>query len=86
MAVRYSGSRTTPAENSLNLNGFSWRTPEASDDGAALFEAVCERELDGILAKRLDDRHRPGERGWTKIKNRDYWRYELEAGRRVDGP
>jgi hypothetical protein len=20
----------------------------------------------------------PGERGWTKIKNRDYWRYELE--------
>jgi hypothetical protein len=23
-------------------------------------------------------RYQPGERGWIKIKNRDYWRYELE--------
>jgi hypothetical protein len=39
---------------------------------------LCERELEGIVAKRLDGRYRPGERGWIKIKNRDYWRYELE--------
>src|SRR4051812_13640589 len=50
---------------SLNLNGFYWRTPDVFDDGAALFEAVCERELEGIVAKRLDSRYRPGERGWT---------------------
>jgi bifunctional non-homologous end joining protein LigD len=25
----------------LNLNGLYWRTPEVFDDGAALFEAVC---------------------------------------------
>jgi bifunctional non-homologous end joining protein LigD len=31
--------------------------PEAFEDGAALFEAVCERELEGIVAKR---RARPG--------------------------
>jgi bifunctional non-homologous end joining protein LigD len=62
----------------LNVNGVYWRTPEAFDDGAALFEAVCERELEGIVAKRVDGRYRPGERGWVKIKNRNYWRYELE--------
>jgi bifunctional non-homologous end joining protein LigD len=62
----------------LNLNGPCWRTPEAFEDGEALFEAVCERELEGVVAKRTDSRYRPGERGWIKIKNRNYWRYELE--------
>jgi bifunctional non-homologous end joining protein LigD len=58
----------------LNLNGVFWRTPETFDDGEALFEAVCERELEGIVAKRVDGRYMPGWRGWIKIKNRDYWR------------
>jgi bifunctional non-homologous end joining protein LigD len=62
----------------LNLNDLYWRAPEAFDDGAALFDAICERELEGIVAKRIDGRYRPGERGWIKVKNRDYWRYELE--------
>jgi len=63
----------------LNLNAVYWRTPEAFEDGEALFEAVCERELEGIVAKRVDGMYRPGERGsWVKIKNRSYWRYELE--------
>jgi bifunctional non-homologous end joining protein LigD len=56
----------------LNLNSPYWRTPETFDDGEALFEAVCERELEGIVAKRVDSRYRPGERGWVKIKNRDF--------------
>lgn len=30
------------------------------------------------MAKRRSWRYRPGERGWVKIKNRDYWRYEIE--------
>jgi ATP-dependent DNA ligase len=51
---------------------------EAFDDGAALFEAVCERELEGVVAKRRSGRYRPGERGWVKIKNRNYWRHELD--------
>jgi bifunctional non-homologous end joining protein LigD len=62
----------------LDLNGIYWRTPEAFDDGAALWEAICERELEGIVAKRRDGRYRPGERDWVKIKNKNYWRYELE--------
>src|SRR5512133_1525988 len=48
----------------LNLNGPYWRTPETFEDGEALFEAVCERELEGVVAKRTDSRYRPGERGW----------------------
>jgi bifunctional non-homologous end joining protein LigD len=58
----------------LDLHGPYWHTPETFDDGAALFEAICERELEGIVAKRRGGRYRPGERGWIKIKNRAYWR------------
>jgi bifunctional non-homologous end joining protein LigD len=76
MHAPYSQRRTQL--EALDLNGVYWRTPETFDDGAALFDAVCERELEGIVAKRVDGRYRPGERGWLKIKNRDYWRYELE--------
>jgi bifunctional non-homologous end joining protein LigD len=56
----------------LDLNSAYWRTPEAFDDGEALFEVVCERSLEGVVAKRVDGRYRPGERGWIKLKNRDY--------------
>jgi len=70
----------------LDLNDVYWRTPNAFDDGAALFEAICARELEGIVAKRVDGRYRPGERGWTKIKNRNYWRYELERESAINRP
>ena len=62
----------------LNLNGRSWRTPQAFDDGEALWNAVCEHELEGVVAKRRSARYLPGERGWIKTKNRAYWRYEME--------
>jgi ATP-dependent DNA ligase len=38
----------------------------------------CEQDLEGIVAKRLSSRYSPAVRGWVKIKNRDYWRYEME--------
>ena len=52
---------------------------------------VCERALEGVVAKRLDGRYLPGERAWVKTKNREtWWRYELERERlpttRVMGP
>jgi bifunctional non-homologous end joining protein LigD len=53
-------------------------TPETFDDGNALFDAVCAHELEGVVAKRRSSRYLPGERGWVKIKNRSYWRYQLE--------
>jgi bifunctional non-homologous end joining protein LigD len=71
----------------LNLNGPYWRTPETFDDGEALFEVVCERDLEGIVAKRVDGRYRPGERvGWVKVKNRAYWRYEMERESAINRP
>jgi hypothetical protein len=62
----------------LGLNGRHGRTPGAFDDGHALWEAVCEHELEGVVAKRRSGRYLFGERGWIKTKNRDYWRYEME--------
>jgi ATP-dependent DNA ligase len=51
-----------------------------------LFEAVCERELEGIVAKRIEGRYRPGERGWVKVKNRSYWRWEIERESAINKP
>src|SRR6266536_2669954 len=49
------------------------------EDGRALWGVVVERGLEGVVAKRLDGRYVPGERGWVKTKNREtWWRYELE--------
>jgi bifunctional non-homologous end joining protein LigD len=62
----------------LNLNGSFWTTPQPFDDGEALFQAICERGLEGIGAKRKSGRYMPSVRGWVKTKNRHYWRYEME--------
>ena len=67
--------RTAHPISHWSVSGY---TPESFDDGAALFEAVCERELEGVVAKRLSGRYRPGERGWIKVKNRSDWRCEME--------
>ena len=42
---------------------------------------VQDQGLEGIVAKPLASKYQPGERRWSKVKNRDYWRYgqELEA-------
>jgi bifunctional non-homologous end joining protein LigD len=52
--------------------------PPVFDDGQALFEAACREGHEGIVAKRLRDPYRPGERRWLKLKNRDYWRFGQE--------
>ena len=52
--------------------------PEAFDGGPALWQAVCEHELEGVVAKRLHEPYLSGQRGWVKVKNRAYWRWELE--------
>jgi bifunctional non-homologous end joining protein LigD len=52
--------------------------PEAFGDGEALFDAICAQELEGVVAKRLNEPYRPGARAWVKTKNREYWRYEIE--------
>ncbi len=39
--------------------------------GRAFFEAVCREGLEGVVAKRLDGRYRPGRRAWIKIKPKE---------------
>ena len=57
----------------------------AFEDGKRLFRFVQEIGLEGVVAKKLSRRYRPGERLWVKVENRDYRRYplELEAARMV---
>jgi bifunctional non-homologous end joining protein LigD len=56
----------------LNISGPHWCTPEIHiGEGAALFDATEEMGLEGVVAKRLDSRYRPGLRSksWTKTKH-----------------
>jgi bifunctional non-homologous end joining protein LigD len=66
------------------LDEYDVETPQCPvsrlhDDGELLFWAVCERGLEGVVAKRLSDPYKPGERGWVKTKNRGYWRFPIEV-------
>jgi bifunctional non-homologous end joining protein LigD len=64
---------------SLNLAGSHWCTAPSFDDGSALWAVVERDELEGVVAKPLNSRYAPGDRrAWLKVKNRAYWKYELE--------
>ena len=63
----------------LQLRGRSWETPPSFEDGEALMQVVRESGLEGVVAKKLTGRYRPGERDWIKAKNRAYWRYPFEV-------
>jgi ATP-dependent DNA ligase len=58
--------------------GFGCHVCPRFEDGAALWESVCERGLEGVVAKKLGEPYRPGERGWVKRKNPSWSRYEAE--------
>jgi ATP-dependent DNA ligase len=45
-----------------------------------LFRAVCDADLEGLVAKRKDGLYNPEASTWLKIKNRDY----SQAGGRHD--
>jgi bifunctional non-homologous end joining protein LigD len=66
------------ALESLKLDGQAWTTCEWFDDGRALFTAVCELGLEGVVAKKHLSRYRLNDRGWVKIKNPTYWRRDAE--------
>ena len=54
-------------------SGDNWMVPSFRlGDGPALVEATAEQGLEGVIAKRVDSRYRPGTRtkDWRKIKNR----------------
>jgi bifunctional non-homologous end joining protein LigD len=54
------------------------RLSDVFDDGQALFDAVVEHGLEGVVVKRRNGIYRPGYRGWTKVKNPSYWRRDKE--------
>ena len=62
----------------LKLDGEAWTTSETFDDGPALFTAVCELGFEGVVAKNHSSLYRPGDRGWVKVKNPNYWRLDAE--------
>ena len=55
----------------LDLNGEAWRVPAFHDDGQALLAATKERNLEGVIAKRMGSAYEPGRRSgsWLKVKN-----------------
>ncbi len=70
----------------LELERRSVRLVATFEDGEALFDAVCARGLEGVVAKRLADPYKSGERGWVKTKNRAAPRFAEEregVGRRI---
>lgn len=58
------------ALDALELKGPTWSAPPWTRDGDALWQLAKEQQLEGIMAKRLDGRYRPGQRdpGWIKVK------------------
>jgi bifunctional non-homologous end joining protein LigD len=54
----------------LGVEGPHVKLVATFEDGQALYDAVCERGLEGIVAKRERDPYRPGERVWIKTKSR----------------
>jgi bifunctional non-homologous end joining protein LigD len=70
----------------LALNGKAWCTVPRLYGSIGDVLAVCaEHRLDGVVAKRVDSRYRPGERSpdWRKLKTADWWR--VHAGQRIAG-
>jgi bifunctional non-homologous end joining protein LigD len=56
----------------LELNDSRWQTPRHHrGEGKALLRLTQERDLEGLVAKRLDSRYLPGRRSraWLKVKN-----------------
>jgi bifunctional non-homologous end joining protein LigD len=44
--------------------------------GRHFFKEICERDLEGIVAKRKMSIYKPGGNGWLKIKNKSYTQAE----------
>jgi bifunctional non-homologous end joining protein LigD len=64
---------------SLELAGPHWCIAPSFANGQALWAVVERDELEGMVAKPLRSTYKPGDRrAWLKMKNRAYWKCELE--------
>jgi bifunctional non-homologous end joining protein LigD len=69
----------------LNVESADVKLVATFEDGVTLFEAVCARGLEGVVAKRLRDPYRAGDRLWVKIKDRATARFAEERARASAG-
>jgi ATP-dependent DNA ligase len=53
-----------PAQSILYVGHFK--------SGTDLFRVICERDMEGIVAKQANSRYTPEATTWVKIKNRAY--------------
>jgi bifunctional non-homologous end joining protein LigD len=69
----------------LKLTG--WQVPASYDDGAMLFDATLQQDLEGVVSKRRDSRYRPGERTphWVKLAHRHRLSYVVGGWRPQEG-
>ena len=79
LARRTLAARPSPYEErrellaGLGLDDVHWQAPRHHvGEGEALWQVVRERNLEGIVAKRLGSPYRPGRRSrdWVKVRNR----------------
>lgn len=80
-------ARRRDALEKLALQGDHWSTPAWQRDAAVAFEASKTLGLEGIVAKRLDSKYRPGERSpsWVKVRNRDRQEFVIGGWSEGDG-
>jgi ATP-dependent DNA ligase len=45
---------------------------EHVESGTDLFQAICEQDMEGVVAKQANGRYTPERTTWVKIKNRQY--------------
>jgi hypothetical protein len=66
---------------SLRLSGTAWMDdlPDVRG-GEAVWAMVCELGLEGVVATKETSRYLPGQRGWIKTKNPNYWRRDAARG------
>jgi bifunctional non-homologous end joining protein LigD len=70
----------------LELAGNNWQVPPSqTGDGDAMLAVSKQRQLEGVVAKRLDSPYEPGRRSrnWLKIKNKQ--RVDLVIGGWAEG-
>ena len=69
--VRYDERRSLLESLPLPGPKTPWAVPDRYSDGPATLEAATEHALEGVVAKKLASRYRPGQRSpdWVKVKN-----------------
>jgi bifunctional non-homologous end joining protein LigD len=67
----------------LELHGSNLGHGDVTRGWEAALQDGMRPRAEGVVAKKLWQRYRPGERLWIKVKNREYWRWPLERSQLI---